>query len=47
MVRVAVSIYPEHADYADIRRAAVQAEALGVDVVYARLRRACFQKALV
>ena len=34
MVRVAVSIYPEHADYADIRRAAVEAEELGVDVVY-------------
>ena len=34
MVRVAVSIYPEHAEYADIRRAAVQAEDLGVDVVY-------------
>lgn len=34
MVRVAVSIYPEHARYADIRRAAEQAEALGVDVVY-------------
>jgi probable F420-dependent oxidoreductase len=34
MVRVAVSIYPEHSEYADIRRAAIQAEALGVDVVY-------------
>ena len=34
MVRVAVSIYPEHAEYADIRRAARQAEALGVDVIY-------------
>jgi hypothetical protein len=34
MVRVAVSIYPQHAEYADIRRAAQQAEALGVDVVY-------------
>ena len=34
MVRIAVSIYPEHAQYADIRRAAVEAEALGVDVVY-------------
>ena len=34
MVRVAVSIFPEHAEYADIRRAAAQAEALGVDVVY-------------
>ena len=34
MVRVAVSIYPEHAEYADIRRAAAEAEDLGVDVVY-------------
>ncbi len=34
MVRVAVTIYPAHAEYADIRRAAQQAEALGVDVVY-------------
>ncbi len=34
MIRVAVSIYPEHAEYADIRRAPQQAEALGVDVVY-------------
>ena len=34
MVRVAISIYPEHAEYADIRRAAQQAEALGVDVIY-------------
>jgi probable F420-dependent oxidoreductase len=34
MVRVAVSIYPEHAEYADIRRAAEAAETLGVDVVY-------------
>lgn len=34
MVRIAVSIYPEHAEYADIRRAAARAEELGVDVVY-------------
>ncbi len=34
MVRIAVSIYPEHAEYADIRRAAEEAEAIGVDVVY-------------
>jgi len=34
MVRVAVTIYPQHAEYADMRRAAQQAEALGVDVVY-------------
>lgn len=34
MVRVAISVYPEHAEYADIRRAAAEAESLGVDVVY-------------
>ena len=34
MVRLAVTIYPQHAEYANIRRAAQQAEALGVDVVY-------------
>jgi probable F420-dependent oxidoreductase len=34
MVRIAVSVLPAHAEYADIRRAVVQAEALGVDVVY-------------
>ena len=34
MVRLAVTIYPQHAEYADIRRAAQQADALGVDVVY-------------
>ena len=34
MVRIAVSIYPQHAEYADIRRAAEEAEALGIDVVY-------------
>ena len=34
MVRVAVTIYPQHAEYVDMRRAAQQAEALGVDVVY-------------
>ena len=34
MIRIAVSIYPEHAGYRDIRRAAQQAEELGVDVVY-------------
>ncbi len=32
--RIAVQIHPQHADYADIRRAAVEAEALGVDVLY-------------
>ena len=34
MVRIAVSIYPEHAEYADFRRAVAEAEALGVDVIY-------------
>lgn len=34
MVRLAISLFPEHAEYTDIRRAAAQAEALGVDVVY-------------
>jgi probable F420-dependent oxidoreductase len=34
MVRLAISVYPEHAEYTDIRRAAAEAEALGVDVVY-------------
>ena len=34
MVRISLSIYPQHADYADIRRAAVRAEELGVDVLY-------------
>jgi probable F420-dependent oxidoreductase len=33
-IRIAVSLYPQHAGYSDIRRAAQQAEALGVDVVY-------------
>ena len=32
--RIAVQIHPQHADYADIRRAAVTAEELGVDAVY-------------
>lgn len=34
MLRISVSLYPQHADYADIRRAAVRAEELGVDVLY-------------
>ncbi len=34
MVRISVSLYPQHAEYSDIRRAAEQAEALGVDVLY-------------
>jgi probable F420-dependent oxidoreductase len=33
-VRVGLQLQPEHADYAAIRRAAVEAEALGVDVVF-------------
>jgi probable F420-dependent oxidoreductase len=33
-VRIAVQIHPQHADYADIRRAVMQAEELGVDIVY-------------
>jgi alkanesulfonate monooxygenase SsuD/methylene tetrahydromethanopterin reductase-like flavin-dependent oxidoreductase (luciferase family) len=33
-VRVAVQLHPQHADYADIRRAAAQAEELGADVLY-------------
>jgi len=34
MVRIALSLYPEHAEYVDIRRAAEEAEDLGVDVLY-------------
>ncbi len=33
-VRIAVQIHPQHAEYADIRRAAARAEELGVDVLY-------------
>jgi probable F420-dependent oxidoreductase len=33
-VRIAVQIQPQHADYAAIRRAAAEAEELGVDVIY-------------
>lgn len=33
-VRIAVQIHPQHADYADIRRAVMQAEDMGVDIVY-------------
>ncbi len=33
-VRIAVQIQPQHAEYADIRRAAAEAEELGVDVIY-------------
>ena len=34
MIRVSVSLFPEHADYDDLRRAAVRAEELGVDALY-------------
>ncbi|MDX1431066.1 MAG: LLM class F420-dependent oxidoreductase [Gammaproteobacteria bacterium] len=34
MIRISLSLYPQHADYADIRRAALQAEEIGVDVLY-------------
>ena len=33
-VRVAVQLHPQHAEYADIRRASSQVEELGADVVY-------------
>jgi len=33
-VRVAVQLHPQHADYAQIRGAASEAEELGVDVLY-------------
>ncbi|MGI9667519.1 MAG: LLM class F420-dependent oxidoreductase [Acidimicrobiia bacterium] len=33
-VRIAAQIHPQHADYSDIRRAAAEAEELGVDVLY-------------
>jgi probable F420-dependent oxidoreductase len=33
-VRIAVQLHPQHADYADIRRAVTQAEDLGIDIVY-------------
>lgn len=33
-IRIAVQLLPQHADYADIRRAVVAAEELGVDIVY-------------
>ena len=33
-IRIAVQIHPQHAEYAVIRRAAVEAEELGVDIVY-------------
>lgn len=33
-VRIAAQIHPQHAEYSDIRRAAAEAEELGVDVLY-------------
>lgn len=33
-IRIGVQIQPQHADYADIRRAVAQAEELGVDVAF-------------
>ncbi len=33
-LRVAVQLHPQHADYSDIRRAAAEAEELGVDVIF-------------
>lgn len=33
-LRIAVQILPQHGEYDDIRRAAVQAEEMGVDIVY-------------
>ena len=33
-MRIAAQIYPQHAAWTDIRRAVVEAEAMGVDVVY-------------
>jgi len=33
-VRIGVQIQPQHAEYADIRRAVVSAEELGVDIIY-------------
>jgi probable F420-dependent oxidoreductase len=33
-IRIALQIHPQHADYSVLRRAAVEAEEIGVDVVY-------------
>ncbi len=33
-VRIAVQIHPQHAGYADIRRAVMQSEEMGVDIIY-------------
>lgn len=34
MLRLSLQLYPQHVDYSDLRRAALQAEDLGVDVIY-------------
>jgi probable F420-dependent oxidoreductase len=34
LIRIALHLHPQHADYRDLRRAAVAAEELGVDIVY-------------
>lgn len=33
-IRIAVAIQPQHADYSDIRKAAVRAEEMGVDIIF-------------
>jgi probable F420-dependent oxidoreductase len=33
-VRIGVQLHPQHADYSDIRRAVVDAEEMGVDIIY-------------
>jgi probable F420-dependent oxidoreductase len=33
-VRIAVQLHPQHAEYADLRRAVAEAEEVGVDIVY-------------
>jgi len=33
-VRIAAQLHPQHADYSDIRRAVMEAEDLGIDIVY-------------
>jgi len=33
-IRIALQLHPQHADYADLRRAAVKGEEMGVDIIY-------------
>jgi probable F420-dependent oxidoreductase len=33
-VRIAIQLHPQHADYADLRRAVMESEEAGVDIVY-------------